>query len=236
MNSEKIGIPAAIVVAGLIIAGAVFASGYKGEMVSHTSNTSVSAQLGLNEKKMQSCIAASTYKDKIQKDTESGDRAMSVLPEDSRGTPYNVIIDTKTGITAQLAGAYPYDSFKAIIDGMLAGTEKGEKINLDPITGDDHLRGSKDAEIVIVEYGDMECPYCAAVNPTLEKILADYNGKVAWVFRHFPLSIHANAQVKAEAAECAWAQGGDKSFFEYTDKLYSNIMDAAQPKFDTTTL
>lgn len=236
MNTDKLGIPAAIIVAGLIIGGALYASGTHGITSKNTASKSVSSRLGLNEKKLQSCIAADTYKEKIQKDTESGDRAMSVLPADSRGTPYNVIVDIKTGVTMQLAGAYPYDSFKKIIDDMLANTAKGEKIDLDPITGDDHYSGAKGAEIVIVEYADMECPYCAAVHPTLEKIMKDYDGKVAWVFRHFPLSIHANAQVKAEAAECAWAQGGDEAFFKYAKTLYDDIMEAARPTFDTTTL
>ena len=234
MDKEKLSVPAAIVVAGLIIAAAVFASGYGKD--ASTTPKGIGAQLGLNEKKLQACIAANTYQAKIQKDTESGDRAMSVIPDTERGTPYNVILDTKTNVSIPLAGAYPYDSFKQIIDQELAGTAKTQNVNIDPIVAGDHYFGNKDAEVVIVEYGDLECPYCAALHPTIEKLITDYGGKVAWVYRDFPLSIHANAQIKAEAAECASAQGGDTVFFKYIDAVYANIREQEQPTFDPTTL
>ena len=234
MDKEKLSVPAAIVVAGLIIAAAVFASGY-GKNASPTPK-GIGAQLGLNENKLQTCIAASTYKDKIQKDTESGDRAMSVIPANQHGTPYNVILDIKTNVSIPLAGAYPYDSFKQIIDQELAGTAKTQNVQIDPIVPGDHYFGDKNAEVVIVEYGDLECPYCAAVHPTIQKLITDYGGKVAWVYRDFPLSIHANAQIKAEAAECASAQGGDAMFFKYVDKVYADIREQEQPTFDASTL
>jgi protein-disulfide isomerase len=185
---------------------------------------------------MQVCIAGDTFKDKIQKDTESGDRAMANIPSDSRGTPYQVLVNVATGVKVSIAGAYPYDAFKQAIDGLLANTTKTSNINLDPITATDHYFGNKNAQVVIVEYGDMECPYCAEVHPTIQKIITDYNGKVAWVYRDFPLTIHANAQVKAEAAECSSQQGGDATFFKYVDKLYADIREEIHPTFDTTTL
>lgn len=87
------------------------------------------------------------------------------------------------------------------------------------IAADDHITGDKNAKVTLVEYSDFQCPYCGAVEPTLEKILTDYKGKVRLVYRHFPLSFHENAQKAAEASECANDQG---KFWEYHDLLYKN--------------
>ena len=235
MNKSEINIPASIIVAGLIVAAGIYASSAH-PVGTPAQSKSIAAQAGLNEKKIQACASTDKYNEKITNQSEGGDRAMQIIPPDRRGTPFNVIVDTKTGVKAQLAGAYPHDSFKQIIDGMLAGTEKGEAIDLVPITAEDHFYGNKDAEIVIIEYGDLECPYCAAVHPTIHQLLKEYDGKVAWVFRHFPLSIHKDAHIKAVAAECAYEDGGDTAFFKYLDATYDAINEKINPKFDTSTL
>lgn len=235
MNLEKTNIPAAIIVAGVLIAGALFLK----DMPQRGSTTSQSpaVRIGLNERKFQACLAnGDNYKGKIQDQAESGSRAMEALAQEERGTPYNVIIDTKTGTKVQFAGAYPYDAFKQIIDQMISGKATGQTINLEPINEADHWYGNKDAQFVIVEYGDLECPYCAAVHPTIKKILETYDGKVAWVFRHYPLSIHQNAHIKAIASECAFEQGGDTAFFKYIDAMYDDLEAKINPKFDTSTL
>jgi protein-disulfide isomerase/copper chaperone CopZ len=88
------------------------------------------------------------------------------------------------------------------------------------ITKDDHVRGNFEAPITLVEFSDFECPFCERHYPTMNKILADYKGKVRLVYKHFPLSqIHPNAQKAAEASECAAEQG---KFWEYHDKLFEN--------------
>jgi protein-disulfide isomerase len=87
------------------------------------------------------------------------------------------------------------------------------------LAADDHVRGDKNAKVTLVEYSDFQCPYCGAVEPTLEKILTDYKGKVKLVYRHYPLSFHENAQKAAEASECANDQG---KFWELHDKMYQN--------------
>jgi len=81
----------------------------------------------------------------------------------------------------------------------------------------DHLRGAKNAQVVLVEYSDFQCPYCQKFHPTMKQVMANYGTKVAWVLRHFPLSFHVNAQVAAEASECASEQG---KFWEFADKLF----------------
>lgn len=87
------------------------------------------------------------------------------------------------------------------------------------ITKDNHIRGDFNAPITLVEFSDFECPFSGRHYPTLDKISNDYKGKIRWVYKHFPLSFHQNAQKAAEASECASEQG---KFWEYHDKLFEN--------------
>ena len=83
---------------------------------------------------------------------------------------------------------------------------------------DDPMLGAKEAPVTIVEFSDFQCPYCRRVQPTLKRLMQDYEGKVRLVFRDFPLrNIHPQAQKAAEAAQCANDQ--DK-FWPYHDKLF----------------
>lgn len=84
---------------------------------------------------------------------------------------------------------------------------------------DDHIRGEDNAEITIIEYSDFQCPYCSRFHPVLEQAYEDYDGKVRWIYRNFPLSFHAEAENAAEAAECADEQG---KYWEYADALFTN--------------
>lgn len=87
------------------------------------------------------------------------------------------------------------------------------------VTADDWVRGNRDAEVILVEYSDFECPFCARFHPTAQAIVDEYDGQVAWVYRHYPLSFHPNAQKAAEASECIGAQLGNDAFWEYGDNL-----------------
>lgn len=88
------------------------------------------------------------------------------------------------------------------------------------VTDKDHIRGNKDADIMLVNYSDFECPFCKRFHPTMQQIMKEYGNKVAWVYRHFPLSFHVNAQKEAEATECAAELGGNDIFWKYTDSIY----------------
>jgi protein-disulfide isomerase len=73
---------------------------------------------------------------------------------------------------------------------------------------DDHVLGNPDAPVTVLEYGDYECPYCAAAAPVLRRLVEESGGAVRLVFRNFPLADrHPYALTAALAAEAAAAQG-----------------------------
>jgi protein-disulfide isomerase len=89
----------------------------------------------------------------------------------------------------------------------------------------DHVRGPIDAPVTVVEYGDFECPYCGQAEPVVRELLRDF-GDVRYVWRHLPLNdVHSHAQLAAEAAEAAAAQG---AFWQMHDLLLAR-QDALGP-------
>jgi len=90
------------------------------------------------------------------------------------------------------------------------------EVKVDPVGDQDHVRGDRGARIALIEYSDLECPFCKQFHQTARKVVDEYDGQVMWVYRHFPLdNLHPKADKEAEAAECA----GDK-FWEMTDKIF----------------
>ncbi len=87
------------------------------------------------------------------------------------------------------------------------------------ITESDHVRGKPDAEVLIVEYGDFQCPYCARAHPTLAGLQKRYGERIALVYRHLPLGMHPYAEAAAEAAEAAGSQG---KFWQMHDALFEH--------------
>ena len=88
--------------------------------------------------------------------------------------------------------------------------------------GDDHIRGNPKATISLVEYSDFECPFCKRFHPSATQLVDNNDGKVNWVYRHFPLDFHnPGAQKQAEAAECAAKLGGNEAFWRYSDLIYA---------------
>lgn len=88
------------------------------------------------------------------------------------------------------------------------------------VTDDDHIRGNKNAKVLLVEYSDFECPYCGKFHPTITAVNDEYGDDVAVVYRHFPLSFHPNAEKAAEGSECVTKQKGNDGFWAYADYLF----------------
>ena len=105
-----------------------------------------------------------------------------------------------------------------------------------PISSVDHIRGDVKAPVKVIEFSDFECPYCKNFHASMKQTMDDYgkDGKVAWVYRHFPIDeIHPKARKEAQAAECANELGGNDAFWAFADRLFeiapsNNKLDLAQ--------
>jgi Na+/H+ antiporter NhaA len=93
--------------------------------------------------------------------------------------------------------------------------------------GRDHIRGSEDAPVTLLEYGDYECPYCGQAEVVIRELLDSFGDDLRYVWRHLPLNdVHPSAQMAAEAAEAAAAQG---SFWEMNDRLLRHQDELSPP-------
>lgn len=129
-----------------------------------------------------------------------------------------------------IAGAIIYSGGKAPTAGTAnqpqqqqVAQQTGDLEQMTPVTSKDHIRGDINAPVKIVEYSDTECPFCKRFHTTMKEVIDTYgkDGKVAWVYRHFPLDqLHSKARKEAVALECANEQGGNDKFWSYADRLY----------------
>jgi protein-disulfide isomerase len=114
-------------------------------------------------------------------------------------------------------------SKEAVREELLKFAAAPENLLDDPIkiaTDGDPVRGPASAKVTIVEFSDFQCPYCAKATVEVTQILNKYPKDVRFLFKQFPLDIHSQAAVAAEASLAAQAQG---KFWEMHDKLYANF-------------
>ena len=90
---------------------------------------------------------------------------------------------------------------------------------VDVSVGDSPVRGNKKAEYTIIAFSDFQCPFCKRGDDTVKEVIKKHDGKINYVFKHFPLGFHPEA---APASKAAWAAGKQGKFFEYHDKLFEN--------------
>lgn len=96
--------------------------------------------------------------------------------------------------------------------------------NVLPISETDYPRGNPDAPVQIIEFSDLECPFCKSFHQTMKKAMDEYgkDGRIVWIYRHMPLeSIHPKAKKSAEAAECAAELGGNNGYWDYIDGYFA---------------
>ncbi len=137
---------------------------------------------------------------------------------------------TNTSLAANVAATSDDQLQQKIDDGInnyikkqqatQAQGKEGKAVTLKPVSNEDHVYGNKNAEISLIEYSDFECPFCKLFNKTPKQIVDASNGKVNWVYRHFPLDKHINAQKEAEASECANELGGNDKFWKFEEKIF----------------
>lgn len=229
-NKKNLGVPVAIVIAGIIIAGAIF---FKGDGRAPVATDSVkkpfsvsdlpeiAKKIGLNQKAFTTCLDSGKYEEKVSSQLEEA-KALG-----GRGTPFPIII-TPSGETIPLAGAVPFAQLKPILDDILAGNTPKEMVSelpitLPPVNRNDHLFTKTGSTITIIEYSDLECPFCKRFHGTMNEVVESFGeDKITWVYRHFPLNIHPTAPKQAEAVECARELGGNNA----SKKMISAIFEA----------
>ncbi len=184
-------------------------------------------ELGLNTEKFNSCLDSGEKKTLVDKDTAYGS-SLGV-----QGTP-GFFINGQF-----LAGAFPFQFFKEIIDKQIAGTSSSDctaySVDLQKYCSDPQNKvfdptpkevdvtkgiptGPENAKVTIVEFSDFECPFCVRAYPIVKQILSEYKNDVKLYYKQFPLNnIHPNAQKAAEASLCAADQG---KFWEFHDKIF----------------
>lgn len=95
--------------------------------------------------------------------------------------------------------------------------------NLKPVTSADHIFGNLSAPVKIVEFSDLECPFCKKFHPTMKRIMDEYgrDNRAVWIYRHFPIAqLHSKAKKAAVASECANELGGNEKFWAYLDAYF----------------
>ncbi len=93
------------------------------------------------------------------------------------------------------------------------------RTNPQAIVGQSPILGSQQRQVVLVEFSDFQCPYCARVQATLKQFMANHSQQVTFVYKHYPLQTHSEAK---PAAAAAWAAGQQGRFWDYHDRLFAN--------------
>lgn len=214
MQDKNIYVPAAILVGAIIIAGAIIyavnprSGGEEKKETAAEFYRKVAKGIGVDLKQFDSCVSEEKYKDKVAADYTLG------IDLEVGGTPSTFVngVGLEGGAGARLEDA---------IDKALAGTlGEGADISVGP---QDHVQGNREALVTIVEFSDLQCPFCRSFHPLVQEALAKYGDKVRWVYKHFPLTnIHPQAVPAALASECIAEQKGDEGFWKFIDEVFKN--------------
>jgi protein-disulfide isomerase len=206
-------------------------------------------EVGVNEAKFKSALAAKTYTSKVDQDLALGSKI------GVNGTP-NFRIN---GV--EVSGAQPYSKFKEVVDQQLAAAKeleasgtKPQDVYVDltkknftapppennqaqkqpeedktiwkvPVDKTDPVRGPADALVTIVEFSDFQCPFCKRAEGTIKQILSTYGKEVRIVWKNNPLPFHPRAKPAATLAWYAFKTKGNKAFWDVHDAIYES-----QPK------
>lgn len=103
------------------------------------------------------------------------------------------------------------------------GEDTLSAIEVNPITEDDHFIGNPDAPVTLIEFSDLECPYCKSFHQTMRALMNEYgtDGRLAWVYRHFPLvQLHPKAPREAEAVECVNELSNKTATWNFINRIF----------------
>ncbi|MEN9337708.1 MAG: hypothetical protein RIQ41_22 [Candidatus Parcubacteria bacterium] len=177
----------------------------------------VAKELKLKGNSWEQCLTSNETMEAINAEFTDGTQAGVT------GTPTTFIL-VKKGSTyatvAKIEGAQTESFVRAALDQALSG-----KAETSPFTGsqikDDELVKGKEGDVMVLEYADIQCPYCIRFHPTITSVMNDYQNRVGFAFRHFPLTqIHPQALPYAAAVECAGKEKGKDAYFGFIDRLF----------------
>ncbi|MBI3366169.1 thioredoxin domain-containing protein [Candidatus Roizmanbacteria bacterium] len=180
---------------------------------------------------------------KFNKCLDSGEKKSLVDADENYGSSVGVQGTPGFFVNGRLlAGAFPFEFFKEVIDKELAGKgsnncgdysqtlqkycQDGQNKPFDPVQkkielGNSPSEGASNPKVVLVEFSDFQCPYCIRAYPTVKKILETYKNDVRLYYKQFPLiNIHPFAEKAAEASLCVLDQGGNDKFWKFHNKLF----------------
>ncbi|MBW2462396.1 MAG: DsbA family protein, partial [Deltaproteobacteria bacterium] len=95
------------------------------------------------------------------------------------------------------------------------------------------FKGGANAQVIIQEFSDFQCPFCSRVNPTMEQVMREYGNRVKVIWRNYPLPFHQEAPLAAEASWEIMRQGGSDKFWAYHDILFQNQRAIARANLET---
>lgn len=97
-------------------------------------------------------------------------------------------------------------------------------VTVEPLSAADHIRGNLNAPVQVIEYSDLECPFCKSFHQTMQKVFAEFGpqNKIVWAYRQYPIdSLHKKARTESIAAECVGKIGGSDAFWKMTDAIFA---------------
>ena len=125
----------------------------------------------------------------------------------------------KYPLVALITVAIPAIVLSLILWDRKSETQFDQKASLSEITASDQVKGNQESKIELIEYSDFQCPACGAYYPYLKQITKEFSEQIRFVYRHFPLKQHKNAELAGRAAEAA---GKQNKFWEMHDLLFEN--------------
>jgi len=204
----------------------------------------VAETLGLDGQRARAALGSSRYGKKLEQNAAlASDFAV-------QSTPHFFVNGRR------MSGALPYQEFKRNVDEQLAvargltgkgvrrgdvfrelmknaqGAPEPERKTVAAPTRDNPARGPARARVTITEFSDFQCPYCSRASGTIDQLLSAYPRDVRLVWRHLPLSFHADAALAAEAAQEAFDQAGAEGFWKFHDTLFRNQKALARPDLE----
>ncbi len=225
---EKFATPLSIVVAGGLIGVGILISKStpvanvqqqpvsEADVITQLTKNKIVKQLKIKEKDLATCIADEETAEIVDTDMSLGQQA------GLRGTPHTIVI-MKDGSQFPLFGALPKEMIEtALAEGKSPAGQSElleSPIAEQVIRDTDHSIGNSETALAtIVEYSDIDCPYCKQLHSTLQELVNE--GKIVWVYRHSPIAqLHPMAYTKSIATECVAKLSNNEGFWSYLNFL-----------------